>query len=405
MSSEPQAETTQETEERPRLSWVEIGGWPGLGGNVGFDVGERVTVLVGKNGAGKSLIMEGLRASAHNIIFGVDFTPPPKSFKCRVAQPGQPSFLYEFEVDDEENEGNDRLEIEGKPSRRLIWSERCQIEGIPDYLWSVANAQLTLHGKPPQDFAYNEGLVVNAIVEKRRITAMPIQAKYLAELFNGLHSVAAGIPRGSESRHEILLRRIKIRGRQRWEPISNAETPTSILALKILQMHLGVGLENSGAYDEFVELLQQLEIVREVSIHRYDDRNHGKDSYAAVHFDDINIGLCSDGTQRIAQIIAQLLSPHIRCLLIEEPETAVHPSLLARLLAILESYSLDRQIIIATHSPQIVDWCHPKDLRLVERIEGQTRVRRLDEKELGRVYNYLAHDGTLSDFVYGQSLE
>ena len=405
MSSEPQAETGPEPEERPRLAWVEIGGWPGLGGNVGFDVGERVTVLVGKNGAGKSLIMEGLNAAAHRVIFGADFVPSPKSFRCRVMRAAQPSITYEFEVDEDDYNNNDELEIVKIPSRRLIWSERCRIEGRQEDEWTVNNAQLTLHGRTPREFAPNEGLVVNALVEKRIISGMPIEAKQLAEIFSKLGFVSAGIPRGSESRHEILLRRIGRGGRHRWEPVVNPENPTSVLALNIFLMKLYWHSESTYVYDEFVELLQQLGVVREVTIHRYDEQTQGNDSYAAVHFDGVNIGFCSDGTQRIAQIIAQLLSPRVRCLLIEEPETAVHPSLLARLLAILDSYSHDRQIIIATHSPQIVDWCPPQDLRLVERIEGQTHVRKLDERELGRVYNYLAHDGTLSDFVYGQSTE
>lgn len=173
------------------------------------------------------------------------------------------------------------------------------------------------------------------------------------------------------------------------------------LASSILKMKSS----NDGRFDEFVEILHQLEVIRDVTIRQFNDQSRKNVSYASVEFDGVNLGLCSDGTQRIAQIIAELLSRRIRCLLIEEPETAVHPSLLSRLLAILEAYAQDRQIIITTHSPQVVDWCQPKDLRLVERLKGQTCVRNLDENELGRIYNYLAHDGTLSDFVYRHSEE
>jgi len=403
MSSEPETESSQEGANRPRLAAVEIGEWPGLGGTVGFDVGERITVLIGKNGAGKSLIMEGLKAAAQNIISGINSTPSPKSFQCHVISDDGPRFMYEFKIDDESDEIDD-IEQNERPRRRFAWSEYCQVHGSRDRLWSMADAQLIIQGGAPQAYTYHEGLVAKAVFQEHHSSEFPEQARQLADLFMGLDAVAAGIPRGAVTRQSALLQRIKVRGRYRWEPVVNPENPINVLALRILWMYLVKG-HDAGAFDEFVDILRQLGLVREVSIHHYDDSSQGKDSFAAVHFDGVNLGLCSDGTQRIAQIIAQLLSPRTRCLLIEEPETAVHPSLLARLLAILESYSHDRQIIIATHSPQIVDWCKPEDLRLVERSEGQTRVRKLDEKELGRVHDYLTHDGTLSDYVYRQSSE
>jgi predicted ATPase len=405
MSSGPQSENGSEHEERPRLASVKIGGWPGLGGNAGFDLGERVTVLVGKNGAGKSLIMEGLHEAANSVLFGTDTVSSPKFFRCKVARHYAPNFSYEFKIKTEEAaETIDPEETEPLPER-LIWNERCWLDGAEEDLWRVRNAQLRLRGGARRPFTHDEGLVPRAILAKPDIEDMPREAKELAAIFQGLHIVAAGIPRGDGGRQEILLRRKTLSiGKRKsvfWQAPNGVMNTISALAASILRMKSN----RSGAYEEFVEIMQQLGVVECVTIQHYDDRTRAKVSYASVEFDGVNIGLCSDGTQRIAQIIAQLLSRRIRCLLIEEPETAVHPSLLARLLAILESYSLDRQIIIATHSPQIVDWCKPKDLRLVERVNEQTRVRKLDEKELGRVYNYLTHDGTLSDFVYGQSLE
>jgi ABC-type Mn2+/Zn2+ transport system ATPase subunit len=399
MSSEPQSETGPEQEERPRLASVEIGSWPGLGGNVGFDLGERVTVLVGKNGAGKSLIMEGLNGAVNATLFGTRVSPSPKFFHCQIAHPTASNFSYEYRIDIEEiAESIDTGDAEIS-SQRLSWNEACRLLEVREDLWTIRNGQLLLAGHSAVPFPHDEGLVTKATFATGAMSNLPQEAKDLAKLFQGVRYISAGIPRQG-GRNEILHRRIISNQPTHWRPLSSQNIRISGLASTILQMES----LHDGCYEEFVELLQQLGVVSDVSIRQYGD-TQGGETYHAVHFDGVNIGFCSDGTQRIAQIIAQLLSPRVRCLLIEEPETAVHPSLLARLLAILQSYSHDRQIIIATHSPQIVDWCQPKDLRLVERVEGQTRVRKLDEKELGRVYNYLAHDGTLSDFVYGQSSE
>lgn len=403
MSTEPQSETSLEPEERPRLAWVKIGGWPGLGGNVGFDVGDRVTVLVGKNGAGKSLIMEGLSHATDSVLFGAETNPSPRNFACKIARPPARKFSFEYRLKAVEPSVVDSDEAE-PPQEQTIWYERCWLNAPRKDLWKVEDAQLQLGNQLPRTFVHDEGLVARAILTKSGVERIPLEAKQLAEIFQNLHLIAAGVPRGDAKRREILLRRrtIVMKGKKNvvfWQSPDGGMDNISALASSMLRMSHA----RKGLYDEFVELLQQLEIVREIKIRRFVDPTRKNSNYAAVEFDGVNIGLCSDGTQRIAQIIAQLLSPRTRCLLIEEPETAVHPSLLARLLAILDSYSHDRQIIIATHSPQIVDWCKPEDLRLVERAEGQTRVRNLDEKELGRVYNYLTHDGTLSDFVYRQS--
>ncbi|HRI66351.1 MAG TPA: ATP-binding protein [Polyangium sp.] len=358
-------------------------------------------MLVGKNGAGKSLIIEGLNAVGNGIVSGIDDVPLPKSFRCRSTRTAQPGFTYEFEVEEDERTDHGEIDETDPREQQLKWSERCKVDGINNTLWFVENSRLTLHNEESIVVPHDEGLVAIATRALIKIDKMPVEATQLADFFFGLQLVSAGIPRGSESRHEILLRRYTRGKRQGWRPVVDTTTTMNDLALTILRMNLYA----EETFGELVELLQQIELVHDVSIHRYEERTNSKESYAAVHFDGVNIGLCSDGTQRIAQIIVRLLDPTTRCLLIEEPETAVHPGLLARLLAILDAYSHDRQIIIATHSPQIVDWCKPQDLRLVERNEGQTRVRKLDENELGRVFNYLTHDGTLSDFVYRQSSE
>src|SRR5262249_8956591 len=64
-----------------------------------------------------------------------------------------------------------------------------------------------------------------------------------------------------------------------------------------------------------------------------------KQDYGAVLFDGNNIGTASDGTLRVTEISIRLISSFISCLLIEEPETAVHPGLLGKLLALTEPYS------------------------------------------------------------------
>ena len=110
---------------------------------------------------------------------------------------------------------------------------------------------------------------------------------------------------------------------------------------------------------------------------------------------------------RMAEILwallrADVMSHHL--LLIEEPETGVHPGLLAGLLDTIDAYTVDRQVIISTHSPQVVSWAQPQELRVVTRQEGKTQVRPLSEQQVALFLKYL-HDQTLGDFVYSGALD
>jgi predicted ATPase len=159
-------------------------------------------------------------------------------------------------------------------------------------------------------------------------------------------------------------------------------------------------------YAEFVDILRHIDLVQKVDVEAYRAARSGIDpEYMSVLFDDMNIGFLSDGTLRVCEIVLGLLEKHISALLIEEPETAVHPGLLHRLLAVIDSYALDRQVVVSTHSPIVVNGCRPTELRLVERTDGVTSVRALSADDVHRVEAYLNDEGTFSDFVYSQADE
>lgn len=91
--------------------------------------------------------------------------------------------------------------------------------------------------------------------------------------------------------------------------------------------------------------------------------------------------------------------------LLEEPETAIHPGLLNRLLEEIDAHSHERQIVLSTHSPALLNWAQPEDVRLVTRLNGKTEARRLTADELSRVGMYLDDDLGMADFVFSGALE
>jgi predicted ATPase len=82
----------------------------------------------------------------------------------------------------------------------------------------------------------------------------------------------------------------------------------------------------------------------------------------------------SDGTLRMLGILTALYQEPPRSLLaIEEPEWAVHPGALSLLVDVLREASLRSQVIVTTHSPDLIADVPADALVVVEKEDGVTR--------------------------------
>jgi predicted ATPase len=83
----------------------------------------------------------------------------------------------------------------------------------------------------------------------------------------------------------------------------------------------------------------------------------------------------SDGTLRVAGIVTALLQePALPVIGIEEPELTIHPGALPLVVDYLRQASKRSQVIITTHSPELLDALEPSEVHVVERINGATRI-------------------------------
>lgn len=93
----------------------------------------------------------------------------------------------------------------------------------------------------------------------------------------------------------------------------------------------------------------------------------------------------SDGTLRYLSLLAVLYSPNKPSLLcIEEPELGLHPDVLPTIAQILKDVSQDTQIVVTTHSDEIIDALSdsPEDVIICENQDGATQMRRLNKADL-----------------------
>lgn len=399
------------------FSAVEVGGSAALGADVRLDLTPRMTVLVGKNGAGKSLLLEKLQAGIF-AAGGAPRGPDPARFACEVDVrtadvQGAMKLRYEcrFQLRDatapdghtaglEGLEGLENSEVNSEVNIKV--EETCRItDPREELLWRVDDGRVTYNTGEHAEIAAGRTLV-NWTLSRRGEFVFPNMAYPLRELFSGVIRVPAGVPRGDGEREEMALPYPEVyRTRARMDSSRRIRR----LAYNLIHWHEG----DREHFDELVELGRRTGLLEEIKVKLYRDPEASpgarRRDLASVLVDGTDLGLLSDGTLRIAEILMWLVFPRLKLLLIEEPETAVHPGLLSRLLAEFDAYAGDRQIVLSTQSPQVVSWADPLAIRLVERHATQTTVRRLHEDEVGRLSGYLHDEGTLGDFVYSGALD
>ncbi|MGC2857292.1 AAA family ATPase [Novispirillum sp. DQ9] len=113
------------------------------------------------------------------------------------------------------------------------------------------------------------------------------------------------------------------------------------------------------------------------------------------HFFDVNH--LSDGTLRILGILTALYhDPGPRTIALEEPELTIHPGALPLLADAMKEAAKRRQVIITTHSPDLIDQFDPKDVRIVEMDgRGVTSVAPLSQDQMQSVKEHLFTLGQL----------
>ena len=96
----------------------------------------------------------------------------------------------------------------------------------------------------------------------------------------------------------------------------------------------------------------------------------------------LSLGELSDGTLRYILLVAALLTPRPpELLVLNEPETSLHPDLLAPLGRLIKEASQNTQIIVVSHASELVDVLQEGDETEVlhlEKVFGETVIKDLD---------------------------
>ena len=323
------------------------------------------TVLVAKNGAGKSMVAEALVAIRGGVAGQqVDFFDAEQTFALMFAE----GRYVATRVQD-------------------VWEERF-VASDPAASgwasWSVTGGEAAGGGLDGLRLAKSaSALGVD-------VPNAPESVVALRAWLRSVRIVRAGVPRQGARSTSVLN---KVNGR--WSPFGALASGSSS---REAALSVAVASLTKGALREASAIGRRLRVWKTLEV-----QGLTLDSeYCTVRVDGVNLGMVSDGTQRVLEILLAMLAPGTSMLILEEPETSLHPGLVVRLLHELDA--CEAQLLITTHSPQVVSHFSPKQLRLVERKAGKTHVRALPTEQAERLTEYL-NEGTLGEYVFQGGLD
>jgi AAA15 family ATPase/GTPase len=119
----------------------------------------------------------------------------------------------------------------------------------------------------------------------------------------------------------------------------------------------------------------------------------------------------SDGTKRLFHLIAKMSVIQNPIILIEEPELGIHPNQLRQLMRFLLKEAENKQIVITTHAPQVLNILDEDELGRIILTEfspkNGTIMRHLSAEQIAQSRDYMTSEGLfLSDYwLYSNLLE
>ena len=106
----------------------------------------------------------------------------------------------------------------------------------------------------------------------------------------------------------------------------------------------------------------------------------------------------SDGTLRVLGLITAVFQrPTPSLVVIEEPEASIHPGALGAILDVLRLASRSMQVVVTTHSPDILDakWIEGRHLRILNWKHGFTRIDHVSQAVRTALEEHLMGAGEL----------
>lgn len=393
----------------PRLLSFTLDGWPVLGGPVTISLNDGVAVLVGRNGVGKSAILEGFMAitsfaSGRNRLRQIDYENIPNVLNIEVLSPSNRRFAYRYELLKQINSEDDlslNSSIEDSPEEEFSWNECCQyLDHNKEIIWKTENGVTIIENdnNPITAILGNTSSLQRSNLPANLISKLPNEMSWVRSVLRGFRLIGKRPTRRTSQRYPSFLR-VRASSIHPIPMFSGGELSSWLPML----IHRLIEKEE---LNELESVCQRVGIGNKITEQQFVRDGKDEEYHIEVFLDGVNVGLLSDGTLRVLSILLEVItSSSMETIIIEEPEANIHPGMLAKLLNEIESYTYGQNLMLSTHSPQVVSWTKPDKINLVYRENGRTFVQKLREDEIHNLACYLSEEGSLGDWIYSGILD
>jgi predicted ATP-dependent endonuclease of OLD family len=353
------------------------------------DLNESIVVLVGKNGAGKSVILESIFSGIKTALGEFSLINSPIEFECKLKLKGYKEIItYKYNISQKDKS------ILSNSNSDFVLKESCFFSDNSE-IWTTNDEIVTFQGEEILRLPSRKSLLS---VDTSDIPKLSKVVNQIRSFFLNTYLVRAGIPRIGQRKDEIT---------GGLEFNENNLNRAEYIKKTLINWYIN----NELKFEELTTILKKYKAISSLEIQvisRVDSKfrrkekheNISRDDLIFITVDNVNIGSISDGILRIIEIIIYLIQGESGVLLIEEPETAIHPGMLSKILSTINSYSFQRQIILSTHSKQVVDWSTIKSIRFIESDNGRINSMKLNKESIKNLQKYLDDNLSISDFIY-----
>lgn len=367
--------------EHARLTRLTVSNYRSIGENVSIDF-EPLTVLVGINGSGKSNLLDAPRFIAHALTDGLESAVESRhGFDAIQRDAGGKRGSVRIELALSTESWTATYEIELGRSKALdfaVQSERLEVTDDHDprvnSFWKnrLGNVISTWPG------------LDTPVRDKRNLSLIAIGGdERLAAVVDALRSIE------TYSLFPEELRKAQPPGPREYLTKFGENWPSIVRRVMSGESAPYLRLALERVTGDIIGVRASRPIAGLNAVEFEHARGDGKTKWFPASRQ-------SDGTLRVAGILTALVQePPLTMIGIEEPEQTVHAGVLGVLADFLAEAAAASTVVVTTHSPELIDLVPVEGIRVVNRVDGTTRVGRLDQGQQALVRKQLESPGGL----------